>query len=96
MIVRTLRTSLLAVMTTLMLSAGVGVASAQEGPIDHLRHRTHQIIYLTDRAIRHHRPVVVRVYEPRHRRHHVHARYYRVRAYDRRHHRYYYRTYRRY
>lgn len=91
MIVRILRTSLLAGMTTLMLSAGTGVASAQEGPIDHLRYRAHQI----DRAIRHHRPVV-RVYEPRHRRHYVHARYYRVRVYDHRHHRYYYRTYRRY
>ena len=94
MTVRSLRASMFAGLTTLLLfaSAGVGVARAQEGPIDHLRHRTHQIVRATDRVIRGHRPrpVVVRVYEPRHHRH-----YYRVRHYDRRHHRYYY-TYRRY
>jgi len=76
-----------ATLTTLMLLAGAGVARAQEGPIDHLRHRTHQIAHVTHRVIRHHRPVVVRVYVPAHHRH-----YYRYRVWDRRHHRYYYRT----
>src|SRR5262249_28634950 len=86
---RSLRVSIFATLTTLMLLAGVGVARAQEGPIDHLRHRTHQIVHVAHRAVRHHRPVV-RVYVPEHRRH-----YYRYRVYDRRHHRYYY-HYRRY
>jgi hypothetical protein len=88
---RLLRVSMFAALTTLMLLAGAGVARAQEGPIDHLRHRTHQIANVTHRVIRHHRPVVVRVYVPAHRRHD-----HRYRVYDRRHHRYYYRTYRRY
>ncbi len=77
---RSLRTSIFAVLTTLMLLAGVGVARAQEGPIDHLRHVAHRVIR--------HRPVV-RVYVPRHRRY-----YYRYRYYDRHHHHYYYRYYR--
>ena len=85
---RSLRVSIFATLTTLMLLAGVGVARAQEGPIDHLRHRTHQIVHVTHRAIRPHR--VVRVYVPEHRRH-----YYRYCVYDRRHPRYYY-HYRRY
>jgi hypothetical protein len=91
MTVRSLRVSMLTALTTLMLLTGAGVARAQEGPVDHLRHRTHQIVHMTDRVIRHHRPVVVRVYVPAHRRHE-----YRYRVYDYRHHRYYYRTYRRY
>jgi hypothetical protein len=92
MTVRSLRVSMFAALTTLMLLASTGVARAQAGPIDHLRYRTHQIVRTTDRVIRHHRPVV-RVYvqhRPRY------ARYYRVRVWDHRHHRYYYRTYRRY
>jgi hypothetical protein len=79
--------STFAILTTLMLLAGAGVARAQEGPIDHLRHRTHQIAYVTHRMIRHHRPVVVRVYVPAHHRH-----YYRHRVWDRQRHHYYYRT----
>ncbi len=86
--VRSLRLSMFAALTTLMLLTPAGVARAQEGPIDHLRHRTRQIAYATHRVIRHHRPVVVRVYAPPHHRH-----YYRTRVWDRRHHRYYYRTY---
>ena len=90
---RSLRVSLFAGLTTLMLFAGAGVARAQEGPIDHLRHRTHQIVRTTDRVIRNHRPVV-RVYvAPTHRRHYYSHR---VRVWDRRHHRYYYRYYRGY
>jgi hypothetical protein len=81
---RSLRASMLAVLTMLMVLAGAGVARAQEGPIDHLRHRTHQIVRMTDRVIRNHRPVVVHVYAPEHRRH-----YYRYRVYDSRYHRYY-------
>ncbi len=87
MTLQSLRASIVAALTTLLTLTGVGVARAQEGPIDHLRHRTHQIAHVTHRVIRDHRPVVVRVYVP-HRRH-----YYRYRAYDRRHHRYYW-TYR--
>jgi hypothetical protein len=87
---RSLRISMFAAVTTVMLLGSAGVARAQEGPIDHLRHRTHQIVRATDRAVRGHPPVVVRVYTPHHRRH-----YYRVRMYDRYHHRYYY-VYRRY
>jgi len=87
---RSIRISIAAALTMLMVLAGAGVARAQEGPIDHLRHATHQIVRQTDRAVRGHRPVVVRVYTPRYRRH-VH----RVRLYDRYHHRYYY-VYRRY
>jgi hypothetical protein len=87
MTLRSLQTSFFAALTTLVLLAGVGVARAQEGPIDHLRHRTHQVVYVAHRAIRHHRPVVV--YVPEHRRH-----YYRYRVYDHRHHRYHYRYYR--
>jgi len=88
---RSLRISISAALTALMLLAGVGVVRAQEGPIDHLRHRTHQIVRATDRAVRG-RPVTVRVrvYSPRYHRH-----YYRYRMYDRYHHRYYY-EYRRY
>lgn len=85
---RSLRVTVFGMLTALMVFAGTGVARAQEGPVDHLRHRTHQIIRATDRVIRHHRPVVVRVYAPRPRGH-----YYRVRVYDRHHHHYYYRTY---
>lgn len=84
MTVRSLRVSMFAMLTSVMLLGSVGVARAQEGPIDHLRHRTHQIVRTTDRVIRHHRPVVVRVYVPRH-----HRYYHRYRVYDRRHHRYY-------
>jgi hypothetical protein len=87
MTVQSLRASIFAGLTAVMLLGGTGVARAQEGPIDHLRHRTHQIVRTTDRIIRHHRPVV-RVYVPEHRRHYV-----RYRVYDRHHHRYYYRTY---
>jgi hypothetical protein len=90
---RSLRTSIFAGVTTLMLLGSAGVARAQEGPIDHLRHRTHQIVRTTDRVIRHHRPVVV-VSRPAYRHHR--PRYVRVRVYDRYHHRYYYRVYRRY
>jgi hypothetical protein len=92
---QSLRVSMFAALTTLLLLGSTGVARAQEGPIDHLRHRTHQIVRATDRVIRHHRPVV-RVYTPVHHRHYYRERYYRVRVYDRYHHRYYYRTYRRY
>jgi hypothetical protein len=91
MTARSLRISIFAAVTTLMLLMGAGIARAQEGPIDHLRHRTHQIVRAADRAVRHHRPVTVRVYVPAHHRHVV-----RYRVYDHRHHRYYYRTYRRY
>jgi len=90
MTARSLRVSIFAALTTLMLFASAGVARAQEGPIDHLRHRTHQIVRVAHRAVRQHRPVVVRVYVPAHHRH-----VYRYRVYDRRHHRYYW-TYRRY
>jgi hypothetical protein len=85
---RSLRVSIFATLTTLMLLAGVGVARAQEGPIDHLRHRTHQIVRAAHRAVRPRGPVV-RVYVPEHRRY-----YYRYRVYDHRHHRYHYRYYR--
>jgi hypothetical protein len=99
MTIRSLRVSMFAALTTLMLLGGAGVARAQEGPIDHLRHRTHQIVRVTHRAIRHHRPVV-RVYVAPQRHYYRHRyyrdRYYRARVYDRYHHRYYYRTYRRY
>jgi hypothetical protein len=87
---RTLRVTISAALTALMLLAGADVARAQEGPIDHLRHRTHQIVRTTDRVVRNHRPVV-RVVVRDHRR----PRYYRARVWDHRHHRYYYRTYRR-
>jgi hypothetical protein len=87
---RSLRGSIFTALTAVMLFGSAGVARAQEGPIDHLRHRTHQIVRATDRVVRGHRPVVVRVYSPRYRRH-----YYRVRMYDRYHHRYYY-VYQRY
>ena len=91
MTVRTLRAGMFAGLATLMLLGSAGVARAQEGPFDHLRHRTHQIVRATDRIIRP-RPRVVRVYVvPQHRRHYV-----TYRVYDRHHHRYYYRTYRRY
>jgi hypothetical protein len=86
MTVRSLRVPIFAAITTLMLLTTGGVARAQEGPIDHLRHRTHQIAYTTHRVFRNHRPVVVRVYEPP-RRHYY--RHYRHRVYDRRYHRYY-------
>ena len=87
---RSIRISIAAALTMLMVLAGAGVARAQEGPIDHLRHVTHHIVRQTDRAVRGHRPVVVRVYTPRY-----HRRVHRVRLYDRYHHRYYY-VYRRY
>ncbi len=85
-----LRVSMFAALTAMMVVTGAAVARAQEGPVDHLRHRAHQIVYTTHRMLRPHRPTVVRVYVPSERRH-----YYRYRAYDRRHHRYYW-TYRRY
>jgi hypothetical protein len=91
MTVRSRRLSMCVAVTALMLLMGGGVARAQEGPIDHLRHRTRQIAYATHRVLRHHRPVVVRVYASPDHRHH-----YRYLVWDRRHHRYYYRTYRRY
>jgi hypothetical protein len=90
---RSLRLSLFAALTTLTLLGSAGVARAQEGPIDHLRHRTHQIIRATDRAF-HGRPpaaVRVRVYVPAHRRYEYRYRY---RVYDRRCQCHYYRTYR--
>jgi hypothetical protein len=90
MTVRTLRLSIFAALTTLMLLGTAGVARAQEGPIDHLRYRTHQIIRETHRIIGQHHPPVVRVYVSAYPRH-----YHRYRAYDRRHHRYYW-AYRRY
>jgi hypothetical protein len=91
MTVHSLRASMFAGLTAVMLLGGAGVARAQEGPIDHLRHRTHQIVRTTDRIIRGHRPVV-RVYAPEHR-HYVRGHYVRYRVWDRHHHRYYYRTY---
>jgi hypothetical protein len=87
---RTLRVSVFGLLTAVMLFATAGVARAQEGPIDHLQRRTHQIVRETHRVLIGNRRPVVRVVVPAHRRH-----YRRVRVYDRRHHRYYYRTYRR-
>jgi hypothetical protein len=86
MTVRSLRVSIFAGLTALMLVGSTGVARAQEGPIDHLRHRTHQIVRATDRLVRQHRAPVVRVYVAPHRRYY---HYHRYRAYDRRHHHYY-------
>jgi hypothetical protein len=84
-----------AAVTMVTLAGGVGVARAQEGPIDHLRYRTHQIAHVTQRVVSDRRPVV-RVYVDRHHRHRYARRHYsRHRVYDRRHHRYYW-TYRRY
>jgi len=84
MTLRSLRVSMFAALTTLMLLGTAGVARAQEGPIDHLRHRTHQIVRTTDRIVRGH-PPAVRVYVNTHHRH-----LHRVRVWDHRHHRYYY------
>lgn len=90
MTVRSLRVSMCAALTTLMLVGSAGIARAQEGPIDHLRHRTHQVVRETRRIVHGQRPPVVRVYvRPPHR------HYHRYRVYDRRHHRYYW-VYRRY
>jgi len=67
---RSLRVPMFAALTTVMLSAGTGVARAQEGPIDHLRHRTHQIVRTVHHAFYHHHPrrVTVRRYDYRHHR----------------------------